>query len=312
MKVVFITGSVTAMPLLQWLMQRQLLHGLLLQNELYQAVPALSIQAAQANIACLSINKVQLKQHDTAQWLKGLQADVVLVFGFSYILPKQLLTLPIHGCFNIHFSMLPAYKGPAPIFWQLKLGEKNTGVSIHKMSEQADEGEVILQQQLLLPKGITNNAANWFLANAAMQAVALFFMQNSYKKINNSNTISGNQPSSYYSKPSPKDYTIQWATYTALDIENLANATNQIYGGAICYYQQQEVRIVQAKAIENKNDLKPHTSGGIAYTSSPEGLIVIAAKKTWLQVEILSTAMGILSAAKWVQLNNVKPNTFFS
>ncbi len=78
--------------------------------------------------------------------------DLALLFAFGEIIPKQLLSLPKHGFFNIHPSLLPKYRGASPIAYPLILGDKKTGVTIIKMDEKLDHGSIIAQEELpILP-----------------------------------------------------------------------------------------------------------------------------------------------------------------
>jgi methionyl-tRNA formyltransferase len=309
MKVLFVTGSVTSIPLLQWLMQQQLLCGLLVQEELNLAMPSIGQSIQQMRLPFLSLKREQLQQPTTKTWLESLNANMALVFGFSWIVPKQLLAITTNGWFNIHFSKLPAYKGPAPVFWQIKQGEAETAITIHKMIAKADEGEIVMQQVFPIPKHVTNSSFNWMLANLTPALADIFFREQLYllkNKAHTNNTI----VTSYHARPTLKDYTICWAKQTAFEIENLVNATNPVYGGAICYYKQQEIRIIQATEVANSTpSAKP---GLISNINSTEELLVVAAKETCLAVQVVSTAMGILTAKRFISLLNIQPNDFFN
>jgi len=74
--------------------------------------------------------------------------DLCLVYAFSHIIPKDLLSVPKLGFWNIHPSLLPKYRGPSPIAYPLIFGEKETGVTIIKMDEKIDHGPIIAQEKL--------------------------------------------------------------------------------------------------------------------------------------------------------------------
>jgi methionyl-tRNA formyltransferase len=80
--------------------------------------------------------------------LRGLRADVVVLAAYRFILKPELLAFPPRGCVNIHPSLLPMYRGAAPIPRALMAGEKTTGVSIFLMNEKIDQGDVILQESV--------------------------------------------------------------------------------------------------------------------------------------------------------------------
>ncbi|MFW5941569.1 MAG: methionyl-tRNA formyltransferase [Chloroflexota bacterium] len=86
---------------------------------------------------------------------RRLQPDVVFVSCFSRRIPPALLALPRHGFLNLHPSLLPAYRGPFPLFWQLRDGLEEGGVTVHFMSEALDAGDIALQESLVWPEGLT-------------------------------------------------------------------------------------------------------------------------------------------------------------
>lgn len=81
-------------------------------------------------------------------FLKSLEPDIIVVVAYGRILPKEILSVPKYGCVNVHASLLPKYRGAAPIQWALLNGEKETGVTIMKVDELLDTGEIILQEQV--------------------------------------------------------------------------------------------------------------------------------------------------------------------
>lgn len=80
--------------------------------------------------------------------LENLAPDVVAVAAFGQILPEKILDLPRYGCINVHASLLPAYRGAAPIHRAVMNGEKETGVTIMQMDAGLDTGDIILQHPL--------------------------------------------------------------------------------------------------------------------------------------------------------------------
>ncbi len=84
--------------------------------------------------------------------IRELEPDIGIVISFGKILKKELLNLPKYGCINIHGSLLPSYRGPAPIQWAIINGEKKTGVTSIFMNEGIDTGDIILKKELdILP-----------------------------------------------------------------------------------------------------------------------------------------------------------------
>jgi methionyl-tRNA formyltransferase len=89
------------------------------------------------------VQPTKLRTGDFAQWLRGQEADVALVVAYGRILPKDVLEAPRLGCVNVHASLLPKYRGAAPITWAVVNGEPETGVTLMKMDEGMDTGDML-------------------------------------------------------------------------------------------------------------------------------------------------------------------------
>ena len=85
----------------------------------------------------------RIKEREAVEYLKGLEADIFVVAAFGQILSREILELPPYGCINIHGSLLPKYRGAAPIQWAILKGEQETGITIMQMNEGLDTGDML-------------------------------------------------------------------------------------------------------------------------------------------------------------------------
>jgi methionyl-tRNA formyltransferase len=90
--------------------------------------------------------------------LKSLAPDVIVSVNASQIFKQPLLTLPPYGCINVHGGPLPKYRGRLPSFWALLNGERETGVTVHFMNEELDDGPIILQRRVPIVPGETQHS----------------------------------------------------------------------------------------------------------------------------------------------------------
>ena len=88
----------------------------------------------------------KIKEEDNVSILKEYQADLFVVAAFGQILSKEILDMPKYGCINIHASLLPKYRGAAPIQWSIINGEKETGVTIMQMDVGIDTGDMLFEK----------------------------------------------------------------------------------------------------------------------------------------------------------------------
>lgn len=85
----------------------------------------------------------KIKESEAVEYLKSLEAELFVVAAFGQILSKEILEMPKYGCINIHGSLLPKYRGAAPIQWAILNGEKETGITIMQMNEGLDTGDML-------------------------------------------------------------------------------------------------------------------------------------------------------------------------
>ena len=108
---------------------------------------------------------------DAAQQIRAYSPDIVFVSCFARKIPHEVLSVPAIGCFNLHPSALPAYRGPDPVFWQFRDGVSEMGVTLHRMSAQLDAGDIISQTTVTMPNGVTMQQAGVLLAEAGSRLI---------------------------------------------------------------------------------------------------------------------------------------------
>lgn len=101
---------------------------------------------------------LRVKDPEFIEVLKGLQPEIIVVVAFGQILPKEILEMPEYGCVNVHASLLPKYRGAAPIQWAVIDGEKVSGVTTMRMDEGLDTGDMILKKEVLLDRKETGGS----------------------------------------------------------------------------------------------------------------------------------------------------------
>ena len=172
---------------------------------------------------------------NTPQWLaEGRAANPDFVFSFYYrhLLSGGWLTLPRRGSFNMHGSLLPKYRGRAPVHWAIIQGETLTGASLHHMVEKPDAGALVDQQAVPILENDTALAVSIKVAEAAQQV-----LQRSLPKL-----IDGSADSivldlaqgSYFGRRLPKDGRIDWRR-PARSVHDLVRAVAPPFPGAFTY-----------------------------------------------------------------------------
>jgi methionyl-tRNA formyltransferase len=113
-----------------------------------------------------------LRSPDVVSSLSDLAPDLIVVGCFPLRLLPDLLGLPRIGAINVHPSLLPAHRGPDPLFWTFHAGERQTGITIHHLDAGFDTGPILSRQSVNLPDTVTYAGADAILADAAESALA--------------------------------------------------------------------------------------------------------------------------------------------
>ena len=100
----------------------------------------------------------KVRREEDLAWIRAKGADAVIVAAFGQLLPAELLTMTRYGCINVHASLLPAYRGAAPIQWSVLNGESRTGVTIMQMDEGLDTGDILTQEEVPISKEDTSGS----------------------------------------------------------------------------------------------------------------------------------------------------------
>lgn len=191
--------------------------------------------------------------------IQDMQPEYLFSFYYRDMLGQELLSVPSRGCLNLHGSLLPAYRGRAPINWVLVNGETETGVTLHQMTSQADAGDIVCQQKVTIDDTDTALTLNQKMVVAAEEILdeclphikagtAQYYPQD-------------NSQASYYGRRTPADGLIHWQQ-SSTDINNLIRAVSKPYPGAFTFRGQQKVFIWEAVKAD------------IAATDQPAGTVI--------------------------------------
>ena len=119
----------------------------------------------------------KLTEPSLPEAIKSWRPDVMLIACYPRRLPQTLVATAKHGGYNLHPSLLPRYRGPAPLFWQFYHGEPQTGVSLHKLTDRIDAGPIAGQTEVMFEDGVSSEAAGRLLASQGYQLVQRLLSQ---------------------------------------------------------------------------------------------------------------------------------------
>ena len=184
-----------------------------------QAAAPLALAAAHS-VPAFAVR--QLAAPETVAALAALQPDLICVSCFPHRLPPAILKLPRLGCLNVHPSLLPRFRGPAPLFWALRAGVPETGVTVHFMDENFDTGDVVLQRPFPLPTGLTHTELETHLAQ-----IGADLLVEAVQKASSGPLPRQPQPAGFGNDPWPRDIDfVLDTTWSARHAFNFMRGTN--------------------------------------------------------------------------------------
>ncbi len=246
------------------------------------------------------------------QWVENISPDIILVFTFGYKIPKVLLDIPRLGAYNIHFSLLPKYRGIAPLFWQIRNGDLKGGITIHKMDAGFDSGPVVIQAPVdLYPgesQGVYAARLSFLAVETVLTAIDLITEKepSSYLKTQDESQVS-------YSKlPKISDLTIAWSVQSATEIINLVNAANPACQGAITIFRGQMIRVLEVSMAMLGEGAPQHNPGTIVFADVGQGIFVQCIEGEFLRLNIIEMSEGVLSGFRMAALGVAAGEVFES
>lgn len=227
------------------------------------------------------------KLSEIKQQIVDANPDMIVVVSYGKFLPKSILNMPKYGCINVHPSLLPKYRGSAPIQWAILNGDKITGTTIMKMNEKMDAGDIILQKEVSILENETTGELWDRLAKISSE-----LLLEAIQQIENGTAIYTKQPGEYSIAPMiTKDMArIDWENQTAEDIKNLVRGLNPILGA----YGMLGQRKVKFWKVDVEKEM--------AETLEMSGTVILADGRKGLLVQ---TKLGILSVLE-IQGENAK------
>jgi len=192
-------------------------------------------------------------------WVKkiaALKPDILFSFYYRHLIKPELLAIPGSGCFNLHGSLLPAYRGRCPVNWVLVNGENETGVTLHWMTPRPDDGDIVAQQKVAITEDDTAFALHQKCSVAASE-----LLEGVLPRIRNGTAPripQDKSKASYFGGRKPADGEIRWEQ-TAGQVRNLVRAVTRPYPGAFSFVGERKCFVWGVSLAPNPEAKKPGT-----------------------------------------------------
>ncbi len=306
MKVVFMGTPDFAVPTLRALCEKHEVAAVISQpdkpkgrGKKMQPTPV-KVAAEEKNIPVYQPDKI--RNDEFVDFLKTLNADIFVVVAYGQILPESILNIPKYGCVNVHGSLLPKYRGAAPIQMAIVNGEEKTGVTIMYMEKGLDSGDMILKKEVAIEKDDTYGTLHDKMcvlgADALIEALEL---------IESGNVNAQKQDdslSTYASRIEKGNAQIVWEN-PSKQIVNLVRGFNPV-PGAFSFYNEEMFKIWKAEEVEGYNG-KP----GEIVDVNKKGIVVKTGDTAVLVTELQAKGGKKMSAADYLRGHSVEKGEFF-
>lgn len=230
--------------------------------------------------------------------IREMKPDVIFSFYYRDMLSEELLAIAPKGAFNLHGSLLPKYRGRAPINWALLKGESETGVTLHKMVAKADAGDIIAQEKVVITDtdtSLTLHAKVREAAEVLLDKTLPLIETGSYKAV-----AQDESQATYFGRRTAEDGLINWND-SAKDVNCLIRAVTEPYPGVFTYLGARKMVIWRARVLDD-NQGKP---AGTVLSSDPlriacgQGAIEVISGQSetglYMQGSRLANEMGIVT-----------------
>jgi UDP-4-amino-4-deoxy-L-arabinose formyltransferase / UDP-glucuronic acid dehydrogenase (UDP-4-keto-hexauronic acid decarboxylating) len=188
--------------------------------------------------------------------IRELKPDVLFSFYYRDILSTAILDIPASGCFNLHGSLLPKYRGRVPTNWAIINGETETGVTLHHMTPGIDDGDIVAQQSVSISSDDTARTLNDKQVETAGKMLDACLP--AIRDGSATRTPQDHKAATYFGGRTAEDGAIDWSQ-SAKAINNLVRAVSRPYPGAFTFAGQRKLLIWEVEVLEQKTDAKAGT-----------------------------------------------------
>ena len=220
---------------------------------------------------------VKIKAQEEVGVLRGIDADIYVVAAFGQILSKEILDLPQYGCINVHASLLPMYRGAAPIQWAIYDGQEYTGVTVQQMNEGIDTGDIISSTRVDIAPDETGESLFMKLRDAGAKLIVdtLQSIEN-----NTAQHVPQDESKATYAKILKKEMGCIDFARPAEEIERMIRAFTPWPGG----YTYLNGKMLKIKQCMAQPDFDIENGCGVVTGTSREGIKVSCGKGSSLLI----------------------------
>lgn len=240
--------------------------------------------------------------------IKELNPDIICVVAYGKILPKEILDTPKYGCINVHGSLLPKYRGAAPIQWAIINGEKTTGITTMYMDIGMDTGDMILKEKVEIGEDETTGEL-W----ERLSKIGGTLLVKTINLIEKGKAPREKQGEDYTVAPmlSKEMAQIDWNKKTSKDIKNLVRGLDPIIG-AYTFINNKKIKIWKVNIISNEEfaikfniEVQKYKNGEVLLANDKQGLFIKANDAIINVIELQAENSKRMNAKDYLRGNRI-------
>ncbi|MEG2353302.1 MAG: methionyl-tRNA formyltransferase [Clostridium sp.] len=260
------------------------------------AISAVKEVAIQNNIPVYQPVRLR-KEGEMIQALKNMEPDFIVVVAFGQILSQEVLDIPKYGCINLHASLLPKYRGAAPLNWAIIRGEKFSGNTTMLMDIGLDTGDILLKEEVEITENMTSGELHDILCESG--SVLLLETLNKLVNCEITGLKQGDAQSEYASMLNKEMAKINWNSNSE-EIHNFVRGLNP-WPVAYTYYDEITMKIYETRLTEKTSEMQP---GTIVHVGK-EGLLVATQSNDILVKTIQVPGKKAVNICDYIRGNNL-------
>ena len=240
--------------------------------------------------------------------IKELNPDIICVVAYGKILPKEILDIPKYGCINVHGSLLPKYRGAAPIQWAIINGEKTTGITTMYMDIGMDTGDMILKEEVEIGEDETTGKL-W----ERLSKIGGTLLVKTINLIEKGKAPREKQGEDYTVAPmlSKEMAQIDWNKKSSKDIKNLVRGLDPIMG-AYTFINNKKIKIWKVNIISNEEfsirfniEVQKYKNGEVLLANDKQGLFIKANDAIINVIELQAENSKRMNAKDYLRGNRI-------
>lgn len=252
--------------------------------------------------------------------IKNINPEVICVVAYGKILPKELLDVPKLGCVNVHGSLLPQYRGAAPIQWAVLNGDKTTGITTMYMDVGMDTGDMILKQETEIGEDETTGEL-W----DRLSDIGADLLVKTLKLIEAGKAPREKQGENFTVAPmlDKEMAKIDWQNKTAIELKNLVRGLNPIMG-AYSFLNGKKIKFWKVQALKEKEleiefpeleeysyEMKNIEPGTVLFSDAKKGLYIKAKEGILKVIELQGENAKRMTANEFLRGNKIEAGNIF-